>query len=271
MYTLRHPLVLSGLLLFLICPMLAFVALLLGILDPTTPHVADALQPPSLTHPMGTDQLGRDTASRVLAGTLLSLGSALIVVAAVSTSGTLLGLIAGWYGGCIDVCILRLADIFLAIPGMIMALVIAGTLDAGLPGAVLAISLVLWPVYVRLSRDQVAQLKHMPFISAAQALGASESFVMWRHLLPAIQRLLLIQASFDVAGAISLLAGLSYIGVGAEVPAPEWGILIQEGYRFLPTGQWWLTFFPAMALVLTCGGLLFVSDGLSRAKVAAAD
>lgn len=262
MHALRHPLVAGGLLLVLFCPTLAMLALLLGKLDPLTPHIDRALQPPSLAHPLGTDQLGRDTASRVLTGALLSPGVALVSVGAAGAIGTLLGLLAGWRGGRVDILILRAADSFLAFPGIILALVIAGALDAGMLGAMGAIILVFWPAYTRLTRDQVARLKHAPFVSASRALGASESFLMQRHLLPHVQPLLLIQASFDVAGAIALLAGLAYIGIGAEVPTPEWGMLIREGYRFLPTGQWWLALFPTLALVLVCGGLLLISEGL---------
>jgi peptide/nickel transport system permease protein len=257
-----HPLIVSGSLLVLVGPTLAVLALLAGRLDPATLHIEHALHPPSLAHPMGTDQLGRDTASRVLAGTLLSPGAALVTVGCAGIAGTVFGLIAGWWGGVVDLLILRVADVFLAFPGIILALVIAGALDAGLPGAMIAISLVLWPAYARLTRDQVQRLKPAPFVSAARALGASGGFIMGHHLLPHVRALLLVQASFDVAGAIAMLAGLSYIGIGAAVPDPEWGMLIQEGYAYLPTGQWWLALFPTLALLLVCGGLLLISDGL---------
>jgi peptide/nickel transport system permease protein len=259
---LRHPLIVSGSLLVLVGPTLAVLALLAGRLDPTTPHIEHALHPPSLAHPMGTDQLGRDTASRVLAGTLLSPGAALVAVGCAGITGTVFGLIAGWWGGVVDLLILRVADVFLAFPGIILSLVIARALNAGLPGAMIAISLVLWPAYARLTRDQVQRLKHASFVSAARALGASGGFIMEHHLLPHVRALLLVQASFDVAGAIAMLAGLSYIGIGAAVPDPEWGMLIQEGYAYLPTGQWWLALFPTLALLLVCGGLLLISDGL---------
>lgn len=262
MRVLRHPLIASGSLLVLVCPALTVIALLLGNLDPFTPQVNNALQPPSLAHPMGTDQLGRDVTSRVLAGTLFSPGVALAIVGAAGTGGTLAGLLAGWWGGIADLLILRIADIFLAFPGIILALTIAGVLDAGLPGAMIAISLVLWPAYARLTRDQVLRLKQRQFVCAARALGGSDGYLMWCHLLPHTRDLLLVQASFDVAGAIAMLAGLSYIGIGAEVPQPEWGMLIQDGYAFLPTGQWWLVLFPTLALLLVCGGLFLISDGL---------
>lgn len=243
-------------------PLLVLVALAWPGLDATTPDVHHALQPPSLAHPFGTDPLGRDLFSRVVLGTVPSLGAALTIVGTASVTGTLLGVVAGLRGGLLDLVVLRVADMFLAFPGIVLALVIAGALEGGLSGAVVAICLVLWPTYTRLARDQARLLRHAPFVLAAHGLGASVLHTLRRHVLPHLADVLLVQASMDVAGAIGLIAGLSAIGVGVEVGTPEWGMLITEGTAYLAAGCWWLALFPTLALLLVCGGWVLISDGL---------
>lgn len=252
----------AGVVLVLFVPMLALSTHTLGLLDPTTQHIAQRLQPPSPTALCGTDELGRDICSRVLHGTVPTLGTALLVVGSASVIGTTIGLIAGSTGGAIDIILMRLADIFLAFPSLVLALVFASLLNAGITGASIAISLAFWPTYTRLTRDRTRVIITAPYISAARALGASSGHTIMRHILPQIYDLVLVQASTDVAAAIAAVAGLSYIGLGASVSTPEWGILINEGYAHITTGAWWIAAYPTVALILVCAGALLISDGI---------
>jgi ABC-type dipeptide/oligopeptide/nickel transport system permease subunit len=251
-----------GLFMVLAWPTLAVGAWLIPGLDPYQPEVQHADLAPSFHHPMGTDELGRDMLSRVLAGTLPSLGSALVIVVVASTVGTLVGVVAGYADGVIDLVLMRLADVFLALPGIIVALVIATVLNAGLVGAAAAISMTLWSSYARLTHDQVRVIKQEPFVLAACAMGASPLHLIRVHLLPHMVDLLAVQASLDGAVAVGMVAGFSYIGIGAAIPTPEWGMLIQEGYHRGAMQSWWVVAFPTLALVTVCGGLMLISDGI---------
>lgn len=255
-------LVMAGVVLVLFVPMLAISTYVLGMLDPTSQHIARRLQPPSPTALCGTDELGRDMLSRVLHGTVPTLGTALLVVGSASIIGTTIGLIAGSTGGYIDLILMRLADIFLAFPSLVLALVLASLIHAGLTGASIAISLAFWPTYTRLTRDRTRIVITEPYISAARALGASYGTIITRHIMPQIYDLVLVQASTDLAAAIAAVAGLSYIGLGASVSTPEWGVLINEGYAHITTGAWWLATYPTLALILVCAGALLISDGI---------
>lgn len=251
-----------GLVLVLLWPLGALVAWVLPAFDARRQDIPHRLQPPSLSHPMGTDELGRDLLSRVLYGTALSPGSALLVVCAAGVFGTGIGLLAGYRGGNIDMLLMRLADMFLAFPAVILALLIATLTGGGLGGAIVAISMTLWPAYARLARDHVHVVKQAMFVQAARAQGASPLYLLRRHVLPHTYDLLLVQASLDVAVAVGMVAGLSYIGIGAKIPTPEWGRLILAGYQQGMLEHWWLVVFPTLALVQVCLGCVLISDGL---------
>jgi len=261
---LRSPLTVIGLAIILMFVLSAVFAPLLAPMDPTQQILSQRLKPPSAGHWLGMDQLGRDVLSRLLFGAPISLTVGLVVVGSASTLGTLVGLIAGYARGTVDELLMRLTDIFLAFPPLILAMAIAGALGPSLNNAMIAIATVTWPVYARLVRGQVLSLREREFIEAAFSIGASTPRILFRHLLPNALAPILVQASFDMGGAILSAAGLSFIGFGARPPTPEWGVMISEGSKFFST-QPWLSFFPGLAILLTVAAFNLIGDGLRDA------
>lgn len=257
----RQPAMLAGLLIFALFVLLAVLAPVISPRDPLAQNVIDGLKPPSAQYLFGTDKLGRDIFSRVLYGARLSLMSGMVVVLLAGSVGTLVGLVAGYLGRWADQIMMRITDIFFAFPGLILAMAIAGALGPSLPNALIAISVVTWPVYARLIRGQVLSLKERDFILAAHTLGIPEWQIIIRHLLPNTLAPLLVQASFDLGGAILSVAGLSFIGFGAQPPTPEWGVMISEGRNYIAT-QWWLATMPALAMLLLVASSNLLGDGL---------
>ena len=258
---LRQPAIVVGVVILLFFVAAALCAPLLSPTDPLAQNVVEGLSPPSAAHLLGTDKLGREMLSRMLYGTQISLVVGVLVVLSASTFGTLLGLLAGYRGGWADEVLMRVTDIFFAFPALILAMAIAGALGPSLRNALIAISVVSWPVYARLIRGQVLALKEREFVIAARTLGIPEWRIILHHLLPNTLAPLLVQASFDLGGAITAVAGLSFIGFGAQPPTPEWGVMISEGRNYIAT-HWWLATFPALAILLVVGGLNLLGDGL---------
>ncbi len=258
---LRQPSIVAGLLILLLFGAAALLAPVLSPADPLAQNVVEGLRPPSSEHLLGTDKLGRDILSRMLYGARISLMVGALVVAIASSVGAALGLLAGYVGGWADELLMRVTDIFFAFPALILAMAIAGALGPSLRNALIAISAVSWPVYARLIRGQVLALKEREFVLAARALGVPERRIIARHLLPNTLAPLLVQASFDMGAAITSVAGLSFIGFGAQPPTPEWGVMISEGRNYMAT-QWWLATFPALAILLVVGGFNLLGDGL---------
>src|SRR4051794_38953725 len=250
---LKQPTVAVGMIILLIFIVAAIFAPVLSPYDPIHQDVVHGLRPPSAAHLLGTDKLGRDIFSRMLYGARISLVVGVAVVILSSVVGGVLGLIAGYLGGWVDEALMRITDIFFAFPALILAMAIAGALGPNLRNALIAISAVTWPVYARLVRGQVLALKEREFIIAARAISLSTFRIITRHLLPNALSPLLVQASFDLGGAITAVAGLSFIGFGAQPPTPEWGVMISEGRNYLAT-QWWLATFPALAILLVVAG-----------------
>ncbi len=246
------------LILFALC---ALVAPVIAPYDPLDPVIIARLKPPSPAHWLGTDQLGRDILSRLLYGARISLTVGLVVVSTAGTVGTLVGLLAGYAGGIVDEILMRLTDIFFAFPPLILAMAIAGALGPSLNNAMIAIAVVTWPVYARLVRGQVLSLREREFIIAAYSVGVSTPRILWRHLLPNTLAPILVQASFDMGGAILSAAGLSFIGFGAQTPTPEWGVMISEGRKFIST-QPWLSLFPGLAILFTVAAFNLIGDGV---------
>ncbi|HLE27152.1 MAG TPA: nickel transporter permease [Anaerolineales bacterium] len=261
---LRSPLTVAGLALILIFGLSALFARALAPMDPLTQKLSQRLQPPSSAHWLGTDQLGRDVLSRLLFGARISLTVGVVVVSTAGTFGTLVGLIAGYTRGLADEALMRVTDVFLAFPALILAMAIAGALGPSLNNAMIAIAVVTWPVYARLVRGQVLSLREREFVEAARGLGASTPRILWRHILPNTLAPILVQASFDMGGAILSAAGLSFIGFGAQPPAPEWGVMISDGRKFINT-QSWLSLFPGLAILLTVAAFNLIGDGLRDA------
>ncbi|MBI3244862.1 MAG: ABC transporter permease [Chloroflexi bacterium] len=258
---LRSPLTVAGLALMLFFALSGLLAPVLAPADPLEQDLSFRLKPPSSTHWLGTDQLGRDVLSRILFGTRISLTIGLVVVGSAGTFGTLVGLVAGYQRGLVDEALMRVTDVFLAFPALILAMAIAGALGPSLNNAMIAIAVVTWPVYARLARGQVLSLREREFVEATRALGASPGRIIWRHLLPNSLAPILVQASFDMGGAILSAAGLSFIGFGAQPPTPEWGVMISEGRKFIST-QPWLSLFPGLSILLTVTAFNFIGDGL---------
>lgn len=223
--------------------------------------IGSKLAPPSAQHWLGADILGRDMLSRMLFGARISVFVGLAVVAGAGSFGTLVGLIAGYRRGWADEVLMSVTNIFFAFPSLILAMAIAGALGPSLRNALIAVAVVLWPVYARLVRGQVFGLREREFVQAAQAIGTPQSRILLRHLLPNVLAPLLVQASFDMGTTILTIAGLSFIGFGAQPPTPEWGVMISEGRNYITT-QWWLTAVPAAAILLFVASFNLVGDGL---------
>jgi len=240
--------------------LIALLAPLIAPYSPTAQKVTNRLKPPSAQHWFGTDELGRDVFSRVLHGARVSLPVALAVVAMTGTVGILLGSAAGYAGGLADEIIMRVADAVLAFPSLILAIAITAALGPGLLNAALAIALVLWPEYARLVRSQVIALREMEFVSAATALGASPWRNLFAHILPNALPLMLVKISLDMGNAILLAASLSFVGLGAVPPTPEWGAMVAAGrHKFF---EWWIATFPGLAIFTAVVGFNFLGDGL---------
>lgn len=243
---------------FAVCALLAPV---IAPYDPLAQTLSARLEPPSAEHWLGTDQLGRDIASRLLYGARISLVIGVVVVVLAGVFGTFVGLIAGYAGGLADEALMRLTEVFLAFPPLILAMAIAGALGPSLTNAIIAIAAVTWAVYARLARGQVLSLRRREYVEAARSIGASHARILARHLLPNAIAPLLVQASFDMGAAIIAAAGLSFIGFGAQPPTPEWGVMISEGRNFIST-QPWLSLFPGLAILFAVGAFNVLGDGL---------
>jgi len=242
----------------------ALLAPLLAPYDPLAQDLALRLKPPSPDHWLGTDSLGRDIASRILYGARISLIIGVVVVASAGVFGTIVGLVSGYAGGLVDEALMRLTEVFLAFPALILAMAIAGALGPSLTNAIIAIAAVTWAVYARLVRGQILSLRRREFVEAARAMGASRVRIVLRHLLPNTLAPLMVQASFDMGSAIIAAAGLSFIGFGAQPPTPEWGVMISEGRNYIST-QPWLSLFPGLAILLAVGSFNLLGDGLRDA------
>lgn len=254
---------------FLLLPGLVLIALIvltffgeqLAPFNPTGIDIPSKLRPPEWSHPFGTDEMGRDVLSRIMAGTRYSTITILVIMSSCLLIGILVGTFAGYYGGKVDEALMRITDVFLAFPPLILALAIVAALGPGLVNAMLAISFVWWPWYARMVRGLVLQAKEQQYVLAARAMGARDSRIMFRHILPNCMMPIIVQASMDLGSALVTTAGLSFIGLGAQAPTPEWGAMVGVGRRYLLTA-WWLSTFPGLAIFITILSLNQLSDTL---------
>ena len=263
-HLLLQPVHLFGVLLSVFVIFLALFGPYVAPHSPTVPDYTAMLSGPSANHPFGTDVIGYDIFSRILAGARLSLGTAVAVLAIAVAVGLPLGGIAGMAGGWVDEIIMRVTDMFLAFPALILALAVANSLGAGLPSATVALAMAFWPWYARLLRGQVLGLKHLDYVEAGRALGLGPVALMRRHILPNALSPILVELSMDIGFAVLAIASLSFIGLGAQPPSPEWGAMIVAGRDYLRTA-WWTCAFPGLALTLTVLGFNLVGDGLRDA------
>ena len=224
-------------------------------------HMDQKLRPPSSNHPFGTDEVGRDIYSRMIMGTRLSFQIGLIIIFIAMGIGVPLGIIAGYVGGWLSEIIMRVTDIFLSIPGLLLALAIVGALGPGIKNAMLALSIVWWPGYVRLVQGKTLSLREESYVEAAKSIGASKLRVIFSHILPNCTSPIIVKASMDMGMAILFAANLGFIGVGAQPPIPEWGTMISTGRNYLPD-HWWMATFPGMAILITVLGFNLLGDGL---------
>jgi len=256
----RNHMAMLGLYIILFWAVAAIIAPFTSMREPLAQTINDRLQAPSAQYWFGTDELGRDVFSRVIYGARISLPIGFVVIMFAMTMGSLVGASAGYIGGMYDLLIMRVADITLAFPSIVLALAIAAVLGPSITNALIAMILVWWPEYARLMRSQVLSVKNNEYVTAAVALGGSRGRVLMRHILPNTFAPILVKASLDAGSVILSIAALSFIGLGAVPPTPEWGAMISTGrYQFY---SWWLTTFPGLAILTVVLGYNFLGEGV---------
>ncbi len=257
----RKPILIFPLIVVLSLIILTFFGEKLAPYDPLAINIPAKLHPPEIAHWMGTDDMGRDVLSRIMSGTRYSTQTVVAIMTSCLVIGILVGSISGYFGGRIDEVLMRVTEIFLAFPPLILALAIVAALGPGLVNAMLAISIVWWPWYARMVRGLVLSVKEQQYVLAAKAIGAKDARIILRHILPNCLMPIIVQASMDMGSALVTTAGLSFIGLGAQAPTPDWGAMIGVGRRYLLTA-WWLSTFPGLAIFITILGLNQLSDAL---------
>jgi peptide/nickel transport system permease protein len=251
----------SGAITTILLVIVALSAPLLAPYDPNAQNTARRLEGPSSDHVLGLDDLGRDVASRVIYGARVSLRVGFSVVIITAVVGIILGSIAGYFGGFMDTVIMRISDMLLAFPGILLAIALVAVLGPSLNNVVLALSVIGWVSYARLTRGQVLKVREMEFVTAAEALGARSPRVIFRHLLPNVISPVIVQATLGLAGAILAEASLSFLGLGVQPPTPSWGAMLTTGRQYLGIADH-LAIYPGMAIMLAVMGLNFFGDGL---------
>ena len=229
--------------------------------DVSSTHTESKLQPPSEEHIMGTDDLGRDVFSRVVYATRVSISTALVAVGVALLIGIPLGAIAGVFGGWIDNVIMRITDISLSFPPLLLAIALVALLGSGLTNAIIAIVVSWWPWYTRLVRGQAVSIKERKFVQAAETIGTSKAKIIFKHIIPNCISPVIVQASMDIGGVIMTVASLSFLSLGAQQPTPEWGLMISEGRAFFPD-KWWCCIFPGIAIFLTVLSFNLLGDAI---------
>ena len=230
--------------------------------DPLEAVMMDSLKAPCAEYPLGADKLGRDILSRVIFGTRTSLVSTLILVATIFVLGTILGIIAGYFGGWIDQVIMRIADMMISFPGMILAIAIAGMLGPSLQNGVIAITAVSWTKYARLARSMVLKVKRNLYVEAAVVNGTSTLKILWKHILPNMLTTMTVTAAADMGTMMLELASLSFLGFGAVAPTPEWGLMLNEGRTYMAKAPW-LMIAPGIAIVIVVIIFNMLGDSIS--------
>ncbi len=229
--------------------------------DPIAQDYANVLSDPSLQHPFGTDDLGRDVLSRIIHGARVSLQVGLVAVGIATVAGVIIGLLAGFFAGLVDEVLMRFTDALYAFPSIILALAITAALGPGIVNAMIAIGIVYIPPLARLVRGQALSVRERDFVMAARVLGASNGRLMWQHIWPNVTAPIIVQASLNVSFAIIVEATLSFLGVGVRPPTPSWGSMLYNGYQYLEMAPW-LSIFPGAAIFISVLGLNFVGDAL---------
>ena len=258
---LRHnPVVVIGLIVVLFWILLSIFAPVIAPFTPLEQNVRDRLQAPSSAHWMGTDELGRDIYTRVLYGGRITIPAGLAVIIIDGILGTIIGALAGYFGGIWDEIMMRLTELFMAFPTIILAMAITAALGPDIWNAVLALVLVRWPSYARLTRSLILEVKDADYVVATRSVGANPVYILIRTLLPNTIAPAIIYASLDIGNAILIFAGLSFLGLGPEPASPEWGRMVSIGVDFFD--QWWMWLFPGIAIASLVMAFNFIGDGL---------
>lgn len=260
----RSPLTLVGFLIVLIMIILAIVAPYIAPYPEDIigfAHLEKRLQPPSQQHWFGLDEMGRDIFSRVIFGCRISLEIGILVIIISASIGTIAGALAGYYRGWVDFIIMRITDTFLALPSLILALAIAAAIGTGLFNLMVAIAIAWWPWYARLVRAQALSLSEATFIEAAKAMGVTDFRIVLRHVIPNCIAPIVVQASLDLGYVILTAASLGFLGLGAQPPAAEWGLMVSIGRGFFPN-WWWIATFPGLAIFISVLGFNLLGDGI---------
>ena len=258
----RNPLAMIGLFISLALIFMSIFAPLLAPYDPIAQSLGTRLQPPfSPGHWMGTDDFGRDIWSRILFGSRITLYIVLLVILTAPLVGLIIGTVAGYFGGWVDSVLMRITDIFLAFPKLILALALVAVLGPGMENAVLAIALTSWPPYARVARAETLTVRNSDYIAATRLQGASAARLIWGHVMPMCLPSVIIRVTLDMAGVILTAAGLGFLGLGVQPPLPEWGLMISAGRKFL-FEQWWVATMPGLAIFIVSLGFNLLGDGL---------
>lgn len=256
-----HPIGLAGLAIVGLITAIALCASVLPLADPSAQSLGERLLAPSAGHWLGTDTLGRDILSRLVFGAQPTLAIVALVLLASVPAGLLIGAAAGLWGGWVDAVLMRIADVFMAFPRLILAIAVAATLSTGLWTAVIAIALTGWPPYARVARAEVAAVRQAEFIQAARALGVSRLRLLLRHALPLCLPSAVVRAALDAPGIVLITSGLGFLGLGLPPPAPEWGAMVAEG-RAIVFEAWWVSTLPGLLILALSLGFNFLGDAL---------
>lgn len=256
-----NPLAMLGLAIVLVLVLVAIFAPLLAPYNPNAQVLADRLQYFSAAHPFGTDELGRDILSRIIYGSRLTLYIVILVAIIAAPIGLLVGTTAGYLGGWTDKVLMRITDIFLAFPKLVLALALVSALGPGIENAIIAIAITSWPPYARIARAETLTIRNSDFIAAVRLQGAGRLRIIWSHIMPLCTSSLIVRVTLDMAGIILIAAGLGFLGLGAQPPLPEWGAMISSGRRVL-LDQWWVATVPGIAIFVVSLGFNLLGDGL---------
>jgi peptide/nickel transport system permease protein len=257
----QNPLALLGLIIVVALLLMAAFAPLIATHDPLAQNLDRRLLAPSGAHWFGTDALGRDIFSRIVFGTRVTLVIVLLVVISVGPVGLLIGTVAGYFGGWVDTVLMRITDIFLAFPRLVLALAFVAVLGPGIENACIAIALTAWPPYARVARAETMVVRNSDYIAAVRLQGASNLRIVLKHIMPVCIPSVIVRTTLDMAGIILTAAGLGFLGLGAQPPMPEWGAMIATGREYI-FDQWWVAAFPGIAICLVALGFNLLGDGL---------
>ncbi len=258
----RNPLAMLGLFIILVLCLLAAFAPFFATHDPYVQNLSQRLLPPGTPgHFLGTDDFGRDIWSRIVHGARITLYIVALVALTAPLIGLIIGTVAGYFGGIVDTVLMRITDIFLAFPRLILALALVAVLGPGIVNAVLAIALTAWPPYARVARAETLTVRNADYIAAVRLQGAGANRIIWGHVMPMCLPSVIIRVTLDMAGVILIAAGLGFLGLGVQPPLPEWGLMISSGRKFL-FEQWWVATMPGLAIFIVSLGFNLLGDGL---------